>query len=59
MNPADLYEKLILEIGNGTGASDSLLHVHAGLAVLLNCSDHNPQVACNADPRFSWSALQS
>ena len=30
-----LYHRLILWIGDGTGASDSLLHVHAGLAVLF------------------------
>jgi uncharacterized membrane protein YcaP (DUF421 family) len=35
MNPAHLYESIILWIGDGTGASDSLLHVHAGLAVLF------------------------
>lgn len=29
------YESLIQWIGDGTGAPDSLLHVHAGLAVLL------------------------
>jgi hypothetical protein len=32
---AGAYEGLIRWIGDGTGASDSLLHVHAGLAVLL------------------------
>jgi hypothetical protein len=35
MNPAELYQGLIRSIGDGTGASDSLLHVHAGMAVLL------------------------
>jgi hypothetical protein len=35
MSFAAAYESLILWIGDGTGASDSLLHVHAGLAVLL------------------------
>jgi hypothetical protein len=35
MSLAAAYESLILWIGDGTGASDSLLHVHAGLAVLL------------------------
>lgn len=35
MDPTDFYERLILAIGDGTGASDSLLHVHAGMAVLL------------------------
>lgn len=29
------YEELIRWIGDGTGASDALLHVHAGMAVLL------------------------
>lgn len=32
---ASLYERLILWIGDGTGASDTLLHVHAGLAILF------------------------
>lgn len=35
MNPAQAYADLIRSIGDGTGASDSLLHVHAGMAVLL------------------------
>ena len=30
-----LYQQLITAIGDGTGASDSLLHVHAGLAILF------------------------
>jgi hypothetical protein len=30
-----LYARLIAEIGDGTGMADSLLHVHAGLAVLM------------------------
>ena len=30
-----LYHRIIVWIGDGTGASDSLLHVHAGLAVLF------------------------
>jgi len=30
-----LYGALIAWIGDGTGASDTLLHVHAGLAVLF------------------------
>ncbi|MEH3040347.1 MAG: hypothetical protein PGN21_09830 [Sphingomonas paucimobilis] len=30
-----LYAQLIQEIGDGTGMADSLLHVHAGMAVLL------------------------
>jgi hypothetical protein len=29
------YHELIVSIGDGTGAPDSLLHVHAGLAVLF------------------------
>ena len=35
MNLAQRYHDIILAIGDGTGASDSLLHVHAGMAVLL------------------------
>lgn len=35
MTFATAYDALIRWIGDGTGASDSLLHVHAGLAVLL------------------------
>ncbi|RYD67678.1 MAG: hypothetical protein EOP58_02525 [Sphingomonadales bacterium] len=35
MNPSDLYERFILWIGDGTGASDTVLHIHAGMAVLL------------------------
>jgi len=35
MHFAALYQDLIIAIGDGTGASDSLLHVHAGLAVLF------------------------
>jgi hypothetical protein len=30
-----LYAQLIFAIGDGTGMADSLLHVHAGLAVLF------------------------
>lgn len=30
-----LYAKVIAAIGDGTGWADSLLHVHAGLAVLF------------------------
>ena len=30
-----LYARLIFWIGDGTGASDTLLHVHAGLAILF------------------------
>lgn len=35
MDLPNLYHDLIVWIGDGTGASDSLLHVHAGLAVLF------------------------
>lgn len=35
MNPVDLYESITRAIQDETGASDSLLHVHAGMAVLL------------------------
>jgi hypothetical protein len=35
MNVPDLYNDLIRAIGDGTGMADSLLHVHAGMAVLL------------------------
>ena len=35
MNPAQLYTRLIIWIGDGTGASDTVLHIHAGMAVLL------------------------
>jgi hypothetical protein len=35
VNPADLYVRLILWIGDGTGAPDTVLHIHAGMAVLL------------------------
>ena len=35
MNAAELYERLTLAIQNETGATDTLLHVHAGMAVLL------------------------
>ena len=35
MNFATLYHETIIAIGDGTGASDSLLHVHAGLAILF------------------------
>ncbi len=35
MHLADIYHRLIVWIGDGTGASDSLLHVHAGMFVLL------------------------
>ena len=35
MNIPALYQQIITAIGDGTGASDSLLHVHAGLAILF------------------------
>ena len=35
MDIVSFYHRFILWIGDGTGASDSLLHVHAGLAVLF------------------------
>jgi hypothetical protein len=35
MNIPELYHELVIAIGDGTGASDSLLHVHAGLAILF------------------------
>jgi hypothetical protein len=35
MSPAELYHAATMWIGDGTGAADSLLHVHAGLAVLF------------------------
>ena len=35
MNMTETYHRFIMWIGDGTGASDSLLHVHAGMAVLL------------------------
>lgn len=35
MNLADMYEALTVAIGDETGASDTLLHVHAGMFILL------------------------
>jgi hypothetical protein len=35
MDFAGAYERFIQWVGDGTGAPDSLLHVHAGMAVLL------------------------
>jgi len=32
---AGAYHRLILWIGDGTGLPDSILHIHAGLAVLM------------------------
>lgn len=34
MNIPEAYHNLILWIGDGTGLPDSILHIHAGLAVL-------------------------
>lgn len=35
MNPAKLYTDFIQWIGDGTGAPDTILHIHAGMAILL------------------------
>lgn len=35
MDVAAAYGRMIRWIGDGTGASDALLHVHAGLAIFL------------------------
>lgn len=35
MNIPEYYAQFLRWIGDGTGASDALLHVHAGMAVLL------------------------
>lgn len=35
MDVAAAYGRIIQWIGDGTGASDALLHVHAGLAIFL------------------------
>lgn len=35
MNPFELYGRLIAWVGDGTGAPDTVLHIHAGMAVLL------------------------
>jgi hypothetical protein len=35
MNIPALYHSWILWIGDGTGLPDSILHIHAGLAILL------------------------
>lgn len=35
MSPTSLYQSFILWIGNGTGLPDTVLHIHAGLAVLV------------------------
>jgi hypothetical protein len=32
---ADLYVRFIAWIGDGTGAPDTILHIHAGMAILL------------------------
>ena len=35
MDLPSIYHDIIVWIGDGTGASDTLLHVHAGMAVLF------------------------
>ncbi|MBC9033023.1 hypothetical protein IAG41_11515 [Sphingomonas sp. JC676] len=35
MNPIELYGRLIHWVGDGTGAPDTVLHIHAGMAVLF------------------------
>lgn len=35
MNIAATYHRWILWIGDGTGLPDTILHIHAGLAILL------------------------
>ena len=35
VNIPALYSRLITAIGDGTGMADSLLHVHAGMAILI------------------------
>lgn len=35
MNIPEFYHSIILRIGEATGLPDSVLHIHAGLAVLL------------------------
>lgn len=35
MNPANLYHHVIEWVGDGTGAPDTILHIHAGMAVLF------------------------
>ncbi|CAH0356445.1 hypothetical protein [Sphingobium sp. CECT 9361] len=35
MRIPDMYHRLIEWIGDGTGMSDTILHIHAGMAVLL------------------------
>lgn len=35
MNIPQLYHDLIMWIGDGTGLPDAILHIHAGLAVLM------------------------
>ena len=35
MDIPNLYAQLIAAIGDGTGMADTLLHIHAGMAVLL------------------------
>jgi hypothetical protein len=35
MTPLELYSYLVQSIGDGTGQSDTVLHIHGGLAVLM------------------------
>ncbi|UZK67777.1 hypothetical protein [Sphingomonas sp. M1-B02] len=35
MNPSEIYVDLAAWIGDGIGANDAMLHIHAGMAVLL------------------------
>ena len=35
MTIPDLYHRFILWIGDGTGLPDAILHIHAGLAILI------------------------
>ncbi|WP_242096403.1 MULTISPECIES: hypothetical protein [unclassified Sphingomonas] len=35
MDLPSFYARLIVAIGDGTGMADSLLHVHAGMAILI------------------------
>jgi hypothetical protein len=35
MNLPQIYHEFIMWIGDGTGAPDALLHVHAGMAILF------------------------
>lgn len=35
MNPVELYARFVRWVGDGTGAPDTIIHIHAGMAVLL------------------------